>query len=297
MRNSAVSTPASAQSLHLRRATAADAAECGRICYHAFADIADAHHFPREIPSLEQATGFLGVLFQHPGFFCVVAERERRIVGSNCLDERDAIAGVGPITVEPKVQNAGTGRALMQAVIDRAVERKFAGTRLVQAAYHCRSLSLYAKLGFTAREQLARVHGHPVAKNVDGYRARAVTLADAPACDHLCYRVHGHTRGGELRDAIAQSHATLIEHGGRIVAYTTGFAYFGHSIAEDNRALIALLSAGEHINPSGFLLPTSNAEVLCWCLAQGWKVLQLNTLMTMGLYNQPAGAWIASILY
>lgn len=292
-----MSSPAAGSSVRLRRATAADAAECGRICYEAFAEIADKHNFAHEIPSLEMATGFLGMVFQHPGFYCVVAEQDGTIVGSNCLDERDAIAGVGPITVEPRRQNSGTGRLLMQAVIDRAAERNFAGTRLVQAAYHCRSLSLYTNLGFTAREQLARVYGKPVTKQIDGYRSRPATLADAAACDALCYRVHGHTRSNELRDTIAHARVVVIEHDRRIVGYSTGLAYFGHSIAEDNRALIALLAASAYIDPSGFLLPTSNAEVYRWCLAQGWRVLQLNTLMSTGLYSPPEGAWIASILY
>ena len=293
-----MSSPASVSApAKIRRAAAADAPVCGRICYDAFAQIADKHGFPHEIPSPEAAIGFMGVLFQHPGFYCVVAEHDGKIIGSNCLDERDSIAGVGPITIDPRLQDAGTGRALMQAIIDRAAERKFAGTRLVQAAYHTRSLSLYTKLGFVAREQLARIYGAPLAKNVDGYRSRPATPADAPACDELCFRVHGHTRANELRDTIAQSRASVVEHDGRIVGYSTGLAYFGHSIAEDNRALIALLSAAQYIDPSGFLLPSSNAEVFRWCLAQGWKTLQLNTLMTIGLYNQPAGAWIASILY
>jgi predicted N-acetyltransferase YhbS len=293
-----MSTPAKGTaSARIRRATAADAAECGRICYEAFAHIADEHKFPREIPALHVATEFLAVLFEHPGFYCVVAERDGKIVGSNCLDERDPIAGIGPVTVDPRVQNAGTGRALMQAVIDRSRERKFAGTRLVQAAYHCRSLSLYTKQGFTAREQLVRMHGQPLAKKTDGYRSRPATLADAAACDALCEAVHGHTRANELRDAIVQSRAFVVERDGRIAGYSTALAYFGHSIAEDNRALMALLSAAEYVDISGFLLPSSNAEVFRWCLAQGWKTLQVNTLMTMGLYNQPTGAWIASILY
>jgi hypothetical protein len=51
---------------------------------------------------IERLLGRKGsMMFSHPGFYCVVAESEGRIVGSNCLDERSAIAGVGPITVEP----------------------------------------------------------------------------------------------------------------------------------------------------------------------------------------------------
>ena len=36
----------------------------------------------------------------------------------------------------------------MAAVLQRAAAKNFPGVRLVQAAYHNRSLSLYTKLGF-----------------------------------------------------------------------------------------------------------------------------------------------------
>ena len=107
----------------------------------------------------------LSTMFSHPSFFCVVAEQDGKIIGSNCLDERTPIAGVGPITIDPAAQNHSAGRQMMQAVIARAAERKFAGVRLVQAAYHNRSLSLYAKLGFVVREPLACMQGTPIQKD------------------------------------------------------------------------------------------------------------------------------------
>ena len=55
------------------------------------------------------------MMFSHPRFYCVVAESDGCMVGSNCLDERSAIAGLGPITVDPSIQNRGVGRKLMEA--------------------------------------------------------------------------------------------------------------------------------------------------------------------------------------
>ena len=78
-----------------------------------------------------------------------------RVAGSNFLWENNVIAGVGPITIDPAVQNVALGRRLMEDVIRRAQLRNFAGVRLVQAAYHNRSLSLYTKLGFDTREPLS----------------------------------------------------------------------------------------------------------------------------------------------
>jgi hypothetical protein len=47
----------------------------------------------------------------------------------------------------------------------------------------------------------------------------------------------------------------------------------------------------------GFLLPTRNGEVLRWCLERGLRVVQLMTLMSVGLYNEPAGAFMPSVLW
>lgn len=95
------------------------------------------------------------VLFSSPGFYCVVAETEGRIVGSSCIDERSIIAGIGPIAIDPTARNLGVGRKLMRVTMGRARERHPAGMRLVQAAYHNRSLSLYASAGFGVREPLS----------------------------------------------------------------------------------------------------------------------------------------------
>ena len=48
--------------------------------------------------------------------------------------------------------------------------------------------------------------------------------------------------------------------------------------------------------PEG-ILPARNAELLRWSLEHGLRVVQPNTLMSIGLYNEPAGAWLPSILF
>ena len=161
------------QAIVIRRATTADAEVCGRICFEAFGALAEKHNFPNDFPTPEIPAHVLSTMFSHPSFFCVVAEQDGKIIGSNCLDERTPIAGVGPITIDPGTQNRSVGRQLMQAVMARAAERKFAGVRLVQAAYHNRSLSLYAKLGFAVREPLACMQGTPIQRP---YRARPGTM-------------------------------------------------------------------------------------------------------------------------
>jgi predicted N-acetyltransferase YhbS len=281
----------------LRPVTAADASACGRICFEAFASICDAHNYPRDFPSAEIATGLLSGLIAHPGFYGVVAERNGNIVGFNFLDERSAVVGIGPVAVDPTVQNRGIGRVLMQDVIARGQLRGAPGTRLLQATYHNRSLSLYTALGFHAREPLSVLQGKPLNLRFPGYDVRPATTADAAACDALCRDVHGFDRGRELADAIGQGAATVVEHQGRITGYTTGIAFFAHTVCRTNGDLQALIGAATGFGGPGFLLPTRNHEVFAWCLANGLRVVSPMTLMTIGLYNDPAGPWMPSVLY
>jgi L-amino acid N-acyltransferase YncA len=280
----------------VRRATQADAEVCGRVCYEAFTALAARHNFAPDFPAVEHAIHVLSAMFSHPSFFCVVAEQEGKIVGSNCLDERSSMAGVGPITIDTNSQNKSIGRLLMRAVMERATEKKFAGIRLMQAAYHNRSLSLYAKLGFVVREPLACMQG-AIRKVLPGYRVRTAQMGDVRDCNDLCVLVHGHDRDGELNDAIHQGTAVVAEYQGRIRAYASSVAFFGHAVAESNRDLQALIAAAAEIQGSGILVPTRNAGLFRWCLEQGLRVVQPLTLMTTGLYNEPAGAYLPSILY
>jgi GNAT superfamily N-acetyltransferase len=283
--------------IELRAGRLEDAEACGQICYDAFYAISSAHNFPPDFPSPEVAVGVLRLLLGHPGYHVVVAERDGTVVGSNAVDERGTIAGIGPITVSPGEQNGGVGRHLMEHVIERSLRRGCAGVRLVQAAFHNRSLSLYTKLGFDPREPLSCVQGPATPLTIPSYLVRSATESDVAACNRVCLQVHGHTREGELRDAIAQLVASVVEHDGRITGYATGIAFFAHAVGETNTDLKALIgAAGAFLGP-GFLVPTRNAELLRWCLARGLRIVQPMTLMSMGLYNDPRGAYLPSIAY
>ena len=153
----------------LRRGAPRDGAAAGDICYRAFKTVAEAHNFKPDFPSPDVAAGFHTALIRHEGFFDLVAETDGRIVGSGFLDERNPIAGLGPITIDPAMRNDGAGRALMEAPMRRAQERGFAGTRLVQAGYHSRLLALYLKLGFEAREHPSCLQGPAIGKAVPDF--------------------------------------------------------------------------------------------------------------------------------
>ncbi len=290
-------SPKPQPNLALRGAVPDDSAVCGQICYQAFSAINEAHGFPCDFPGPEAAIGVLSMMFSNPGFYCVVAEHEGRIVGSNCLDERAIIAGVGPITVDPSAQNLGVGRRLMRAVMDRANEKGAAGIRLVQAAFHTRSLSLYASLGFDIREPLACMQGRTLERAMPGCAVRPAQAADVDACNALSRQVHGFDRSADLAHAIEEGVAAVVERGGRITGYTAGLAFFEHTTAETNLDMQALIASAESFGGPGILVPMRNNALFRWCLANGLRVIQPMTLMSMGLYNKPAGSWLPSILF
>lgn len=285
------------QELTVRKAQPGDAEVCGAICFDAFNSINARHGFPCDFPGPEVATAVLKMVFSHPNFYCVVAESEGRVVGSNCLDERSTVAGVGPITIDPQSQNRGIGRKLMKAVLDRAADRAIVGVRLVQAAFHNRSLSLYAGLGFDIREPLSCMQGRTLQRSVPGCSVRATQIRDVDACNAIARQVHGFDRGQELTEAVQQGTAVVVERGGRISGYASSLAFFGHATAETNIDLQAMIASADSFGGPGILVPSRNNVLFRWCLANGLRVVQPMTLMTLGLYNEPAGAWLPSILF
>jgi N-acetylglutamate synthase-like GNAT family acetyltransferase len=245
-------------SINLRPATIDDAEACGTICYQAFADLAEKYGSPPSFPSPQIVGERFRETIGHKNIYCVVAENENEILGSNFIDLRSSIAGIGPITVKPDLQSKNLGRRMMQHVLDRAAEQNVAGVRLCQAAYNVHSFSLYAKLGFRTYELLTTMQGKPLDMAFPGYDVRPATANDLPACDRLCQAIHGHDRSGEVLDAISKQAATVVEREGLITGYATPIAFTGHAVAETNEDLMALIGAAQEFRGQGILIPARN---------------------------------------
>jgi predicted N-acetyltransferase YhbS len=283
--------------IELRRGAAADAGACGRICFEAFKSLADRHGFPRDFPSPEVASALLSMLLAHPRFYSVIATSNGEIIGSNFMGERSPIMGIGPISVDPTVQKRGVGRRLMEDVLARAAERGVPGVRLVQAGYNNQSLCLYTKLGFRAREPLSILSGSPPKVRLAGFEVRQARTGDLEACNDLCRKVHGHDRSGEMEDGIQAKTATVVERSGRVTGYATAVGFFAHAVGETNEDVMALIGAAPAISGPGILVPTRNHALFTWCLKNGLGLVFQMTLMTVGLYGEPTGAYLPSVLY
>jgi GNAT superfamily N-acetyltransferase len=285
--------------LILRPIEPRDLDAAGRIVYEAFARLHDHHRFPRDFHSIELAVGLIQAFVDHPAIWGVVAEVDGRIVGSNFLDERGPVRGVGPITVDPQAQNARVGRRLMDAVIERG--QGAPSIRLLQDAFHMRSLVLYTSLGFDVVEPVVLMSGTPSGDPGAGVEVRSLAEDDLEACDELCRKVHGFDRGQELREARQRLAPYVTVRDGRITAYATAVTMWpmAHGVAEteeDMRALI-LGAATASPDPVTLLCPIRQSELWRWCLAQGLRALKPMNVMVRGQYTGPAGSWFPSVLF
>lgn len=283
----------------IRQATAADAENCGRIAYEAFKEISDRHQFPPDFPNEEASIKFVTFLINHPSIYGVVAEHEGEIVGSNFLDERDPIRGLGPITIDSRVQQRGIGRQLMEAVLERG--RHSAGVRLLQDSFNVSSVSLYASLGFLVKEPILLMMGRPKSDPVPNVEVRPLISEDLEACGNLCKKVHGFERTNELRDAMKRFSPYVALQNERIVAYASAPAFWplNHGVAETEQDMNALLlgAAATVTEPLSFLLPVRQASFFRWCLSERLRVIKPMTLMVMGNYQDPIGSYFVSVLY
>lgn len=283
----------------LRPAVAADTETCGRIMYEAFKGITDRHGFPPHFATVEVAIQRANFSINHPAIFGVVAENDGQVIGSNFLDERDAIRGLGPITVDPQVQVRGIGRHLMQAVLERA--RRAVGIRLVQDSFNMLSVSLYASFGFDVKEPLLLMRGNLNGKLPSGIVVRPLEADDLSECAVLCRKVHGFDRLNEMRDALKALSPLVAVRQGRITAYALALhrSSLNHAVADTEEDIKELVLGAGAMNsdPLSFLLPVRQANLLRWCLSQGFRAVLPMTLMATGEYQDPNGCYMPSILY
>jgi hypothetical protein len=186
----------------------------------------------------------------------------------------------------------------MDAVLDRA--QGAPGVRLLQDAFHMRSLSLYERLGFDVKEPVAVVSGQARSGAVSGVEVRRMEEGDVEECGALCERVHGFPRTGELRDAVHAFAPHVALRDGKIVAYASGIGFWpmNHGVADSEEDMKALLlgAAATLDAPLAFLVPL-RSDLFRWALDEGLRLVKPMNVMALGAYQEPAGAWFPSVLY
>jgi GNAT superfamily N-acetyltransferase len=281
----------------IRPALPADVEECGRIIHLAFKGIAEQHGFPPSFPTVSDGIHVARQRIASPTVYGLVAEINGRVVGSTFMNERDPIYSVGPVSVDPGIQEQGVGRRMMEAVVERG--RNAAGIRLTQDAFNTASMPLYASLGFDVAEPLVLIEGTPRGAPAAEVIVRRMKREDIGSCGELCLRVHGFPRTCELAESIDSLSPFVAVRDGRITGYASAASRRGHGVAESDEDMEALLlgatAAGNE--PLSFLLPVRQGELFRWCLREGMRVIEPKTLMARGAYHKPRGSFFPSTQY
>ncbi len=272
--------------------------ELGRICYEAFKDISDRHHFPSDFSSAAMGRMIIGLLTAREDCYGVAAMMGGQPAGSNFLLMADEVGGIGPITVEVSMQSQGIGRALMQDVIAHAKEAGVERVRLLQDSFNMTSLSLYASLGFDTKEPVAVMQ--PLPGDQPDWTVRPVTESDLDVVEELSRSIYGVSRRNEVASGITGPFRPFLrERNGRVAGYfIPGIA--GHGVAETEDDLVALVRETARQMPPDFhrvLCPLTEGDLYRKLLAAGCRNIKVMNLMALGPYERPDGAWLPSILY
>ena len=109
--------------------------------------------------------------------------------------------------------------------------------------------------------------------------------------------MYGFARTFELRAAITQNTARVIERGDYISGYSTGLGLRGHAVADNTEDLKHLIGTSDKIMAPGFFAPVRKGELFRWLLANGFRAMWPATLMTRGPYKEGIGAFMPSIAF
>jgi ribosomal protein S18 acetylase RimI-like enzyme len=295
MSQSAATLPAGVQ---LVPAEVQHVSELGRICYEAFKDIADRHGFTPDFPSVQYARRVIGMLVERKDFYGVAAIVNGELAGSNYISFTDAVAGVGPITVDCAFQGRDLGRALMQDVIEYARRNNIARVRLLQDAFNTASISLYASLGFDVKHAVAEILLNAAVK-ADA-TVRPVHDGDIEALDAICQKNYKTSRKNELAAAVrAELSPVLRERSGKFTGYLIP-GIFGHGVAETPDDAVALATQAARLIPherARSLCPLDDGPLFRAFLKAGCRTVKMMNVMALGPYEAPESVWMPSVLY
>ncbi len=272
--------------------------ELGRICYEAFKDIADRHHFPPDFPSAAFARMIMAMLIQREDEYSVTAMMDGQVAGSNFLLAADKVGGLGPISVEVSLQGQGIGRALMQNVVDHGRTSGVEMIRLLQDAFNMTSLALYASVGFDTKHPVAVMD--VVAPGDPDETVRPVTPDDLVAIEELSTAIYRVSRRNEVASNIGGPFQPFLrERGGRIVGYYT-LGMLGHGVAQTEDDMFSLVrEVGRRAPLDGrrCFCPIREGSLYRRFLEAGFRNVKVMNLMALGPYEEPDGVWMPSVLF
>jgi hypothetical protein len=145
------------------------------------------------------------------------------------------------------------------------------------------------------------IQGQPLTSGINTSNSNNVRPVrddgDISLCNELCKVVHGFSRDMELRQAMDQGVAIMIERDGAIAGYAAGLGIFGHAVARSNDDLKVLIANTPAVLGPGFFAPARNREIINWLLDNGFQIGWPANLMTIGPYKEPLMPFLPSLAY
>jgi ribosomal protein S18 acetylase RimI-like enzyme len=231
---------------------------------------------------------------------CVVVTSDGRIAGSGFVHLRGRTAGAGPITIDPPLQGAGVGRALMDEICRRADAAQVTSLRLIQDAFNETSFALYCRMGFVAREVLLRASFASVRDGRRTSRVRPAAKGDVARVGAIERELLGIDR--------PQDHLLLLRLGEMFLAgdgylariVRGGVAVLGPVVAASLDTTLDLIAAATVDLPAGsdvrMLVPARLTGLVDELLsAYRLSVHSLCTYMVRGEYEPFRGYYVPTL--
>lgn len=241
----------------------------------------------------------------------VAVSKDGEIIGSNLVEMRDEIAGIGPISVKTGGQNGGVGRLLMKACMKAAAEKGMKTVRLHGIGSNTKSFSLYLDLGFNPICTCGHYEGVCTAAAPTGFTCEPLSTKYVEACSKLHFKVCGVHRRHDIAAMIGSPfpNCVVLDAAGRVVAYSTGCFLSGHTVAESGDAFKRLVvfqstqieaarGAGAPLPPTTLFVPHENSELMKWLARNGFRLMRQVVEMGYGPYIKPTnGFYFPAIQY
>lgn len=315
-KESQTGSKAVSNSIIMRPATEADIESIAQICQDAFAAFNSYYGQPNTWPPREENDLSKQIAEWKTSHQCieyVVAVsvdsegNEIEVLGSNGIDLRDSVGGIGIISVKTTSQTQGLGRVLMKSVMEMGQKRGVERMSLMVDGMNHGAFGLYTSLGFNVVEFCVWLDGLVSDEEEEGALQRAeasgITVRrmgqdDVLNCNCLFETSFGFSRVNGIRDSRADKLKDTALVAARatgqgkedIVGYTTMLNASGHYLAQNGEILEAMIAFGSRMLKSNSMLPSlsfhlmarHNPLVLRWALKVGFRIKRNYIWMSWG---------------
>ena len=282
--------------LEIRPAEPRDVERAGDVNFLAFYQAALSHGVPPVVTAPGESRRYIRYLLDFDPFGGVVAELDGDVVAVAWLHPRGAVATIGPLAVDPRVQGRGIGRRLLERLIEVA-GKGVPQIRLVQESYNVVSLGLYLRAGFRVVAPLLDLQLPAGSPSVPPRLPAGVVVRPAAADDRARLvardaRAFGAPRAQSIDLYLGRGRVMVVEDGHALTGYAMGMgfeatAFLGSASADDPDVLLGLLGAvASELAARGHvvrtLVPATDRRLVDGLLGLGFRVFRACQYMVRG---------------